>query len=434
MEQALQDSEALFRTLAENSPAAIFIYQDECFRYVNQIAEDLIGYSAAELTSMYFFDVVHPDYREMVKERGLARQRGEKVPIHYEFKVIRADGTERWVDFAAGMINYRGKPAGLGTAYDITDRKQAEAALKESEEHLRQTQKLEALGQLASGIAHDFNNILAIIIGHATLLKQGKQPPDKVTHSLDTIEKTSQRGADLVKQLLTLSRKAEPVTASINFGEIVNEVVHLLAETFPKTIEVETALDAEPLIVMADASQINQVLMNLCLNARDAMPQGGLLHITIQRASGQQVRKHHADASGDFYAELRVTDTGIGMDKATIERIFEPFYTTKELGRGTGLGLTTVHSIIRNHNGFINVESQPGRGTTFIIYLPLPASLSATKPTISAEMPAFERGNETILLIEDEKMHRRTNDRRPGFAGLQGDRCNRWPDGRRRVR
>jgi len=115
------------------------------------------------------------------------------------------------------------------------------------------------------------------------------------------------------------------------------------------------------------------------------------------------VRKHHADAGSDAYAELRVTDTGIGMDKATIERIFEPFYTTKELGRGTGLGLTTVHSIIRNHNGFINVESQPGRGTTFIIYLPLPASLSATKPTISAEMPAFERGNETILLIEDEK-------------------------------
>jgi len=403
MEQALQDSEALFRTLAENSPAAIFIYQDEYFRYVNQIAEDLIGYSAAELTSMHFFDVVHPDYREMVKERGLARQRGEKVPIHYEFKVIRADGTERWVDFAAGMINYRGKPAGLGTAYDITDRKRAEAALKESEEHLRQTQKLEALGQLASGIAHDFNNILAIIIGHATLLRQGKQPPDKVMHSLDTIEKTSQRGADLVKQLLTLSRKAEPVTAPINLGDMVEEVVHLLTETFPKTIEIETALDAEPLIVMADASQINQVLMNLCLNARDAMPQGGLLHITIQRASARQVRKHNADASGDFYAELRVTDTGIGMDKATIERIFEPFYTTKELGRGTGLGLTTVHSIVRNHNGFINVESQPGRGTTFIIYLPIPASLSATKPTISAEMPAFERGNETILLIEDEE-------------------------------
>jgi len=401
-ETKLLDSEETYRNLFQNAQVGLFrtrISDGKILESNDQLAEMFGYHNREDFIAEYFTanNYVDPGTREVmlaeIKQKGFIR--------NFEARFYRKDRSIFWAKYSARVFPEKGWIEGV--AEDITERKRMEAALKESEEHLRQTQKLEALGQLASGIAHDFNNILAIIIGHATLLKQGKQPPDRITHSLDTIEKTSQRGADLVKQLLTLSRKAEPVTAPINFGEIVNEVVHLLAETFPKTIEVETDLDAEPLIVMADASQINQVLMNLCLNARDAMPQGGRLRVTAHRVTGQQVRRHHADAGGDAYAELRVTDTGIGMDKATLERIFEPFYTTKELGRGTGLGLTTVHSIIRNHNGLISVESQPGKGTTFIIYLPLPASLSATKPTISAEMPVFERGHETILLIEDEE-------------------------------
>ncbi|MFH1213598.1 MAG: PAS domain S-box protein [Candidatus Neomarinimicrobiota bacterium] len=403
-EKALEESETLFRTLAENSPAAVFIYQDEYFVYVNKVTENLIGHSAVEMYQTRFWDVVHPDFRELVHERGLARQRGEQIPIHYEFKILHANGTERWVDFAGGRILYKDKPAAIGFAYDITDRKQAEEALKKSEEQLRQTQKLEALGQLASGIAHDFNNILAIIMGHATLLKMGQLDPDRHQHSIDTIEKTSQRAADLVKQLLTLARRNEPLIGPLDLNELLADTTKMLSETFPKVITFQTEIQPSLPFILADESQINQVIMNLCVNARDAMPQGGILMVAARRVSGAMLRQRQTDALAAQYIEICVGDTGIGMDQATLDRIFEPFFTTKGPGKGTGLGLATVHGIVTNHHGFIEVESKPGAGTKISVFLPTPKSSEKTDSAEAEEFQELMGGDETILIIEDEEL------------------------------
>ncbi|HDP68166.1 MAG TPA: PAS domain S-box protein, partial [Candidatus Marinimicrobia bacterium] len=332
----------------------------------------------------------------------------EGIAYDEEVEIITAKGKRLWVRTTGeALIDDSGKIVKIqGSFQDITERKQMEANLKASEEQLRQTQKMEALGQLASGIAHDFNNILSIILGHASLLKMSQRTPEKVQHSIATIEKAGQRGADLVKQLLTLARKNEPETKSLNLGDIIADTVKLLQETFPKTITFQTDIESDLPLVMADASQIHQVLMNLSLNARDAMPKGGTLSFNASREAGQELRQRHPNAIAREYVKLCISDSGVGMDKATVERVFEPFYTTKEQGRGTGLGLATVHGIIRNHNGFVEVESEPAAGTTFRIYLPVPVTqetLDATTAENGAATPTSASGSETILLIEDEE-------------------------------
>lgn len=332
----------------------------------------------------------------------------EGIAYDEEVEIITAKGKRLWVRTTGeALIDDSGKIVKIqGSFQDITERKQMEANLKASEEQLRQTQKMEALGQLASGIAHDFNNILSIILGHASLLKMSQRTPEKVQHSIATIEKAGQRGADLIKQLLTLARKNEPETKPLNLGDIIADTVKLPQETFPKTITFQTDIESDLPLVMADASQIHQVLMNLSVNARDAMPKGGTLSFNASREAGQELRQRHPNAIAREYVKLCISDSGVGMDKATVERVFEPFYTTKEQGRGTGLGLATVHGIIRNHNGFVEVESEPAAGTTFRIYLPVPVTqetLDATTAENGAATPTSTSGSETILLIEDEE-------------------------------
>jgi signal transduction histidine kinase len=240
------------------------------------------------------------------------------------------------------------------------------------EEQLRQSQRLESMGVLAAGVAHDLNNLLNIIQGYASILGPGATSQE-IGESVDAITETTKRGAALVEQLLTLSRKAESKIASTNVNTLIQRMGELIKGTFPKNVEAGLDLFPELPAIMADANQITQVLLNLCVNARDAMPDGGKLTLKTWVISGKELEVRGELRSEDYVA-IEVIDTGTGMDESVQRKIFEPFFTTKEIGHGTGLGLAVAYGIVKSHNGFIEVESQPMRGTTFRLYFPAVSS------------------------------------------------------------
>ena len=649
-EKALRDSELKFRTLAQTNAAAIFIIQGNNFKYVNPALELISGYPVEELMTMNFWDLVHPEFRELVKERGLARQRGEKVPSRYEFKIITKNGETRWVDTTAGVLDYEGEPATIAAAIEITNRKQAETALLESEEKFRaisntavdailvmddngrisywnpsaermfgykneeatgkelhlflapqryyeaysegfkkfretgqgpaigntsefyavrkdgtevpievstsaiqvkgkwhsvgvvrditeriiaeralkeseqnyralfeeskdviyistpegkfldinpagielfrypskeeflqidiahdlyispvdrekfqqvltrqgyvkdyevvfrrkdgehvtvlltttivrdehreivayrgimkditerkkleeqllQSQKMEAIGQLAGGIAHDFNNILTAIIGFATLLKTETSKDDTLRAYVTPILNSAERAANLTQALLAFSRRQIISPKPVDLNEIIQGMERLLSRVIGEDIELSTVLTDRDLIVMADSGQIEQVLMNLATNSRDAMPDGGKLTISTKLVEfDTDAIKAHGFGRLGTYALVSVEDTGHGMDEKTRERIFEPFFTTKDVGKGTGLGLSMVYGIIRQHDGYINLHSEQGRGAIFNIYLPL---IKSEVEETNIEEPLVLRGGaETVLVAEDDE-------------------------------
>jgi len=649
-EQALRESEIKFRTVAQTAPAAIVIYQNEHFCYVNPAAEAITGYTQQELLAMKFWDVVHPSYRAFVKERGLARLRGEQVPSRYEFKIVTKKGEERWLDFAASTISYQNAPAAMGIALDITERKQAEEALHKSEkqlrnlfdhasvgiyqstlagewitanntlahilgyssaeelitscsikdiywntqqreelisqyepsgtianieiqwkkkdgtpvwvqlsahaikdaqgktmylegfvlditerkktqealerqrsffqslfenspaaivvlakddvvlnankafqemfgyslneiqgqslhefivseeyreeatylsktsqmgqvvqkesvrkrkdgtmvpvnitgypiiidnevvgvygmyidisdrlkleEHLREVQKMESIGTLAGGIAHDFNNILGIIMGYTSILERKGENLERFKQSVEAIRKATQRGTSLVRQLLTFARKTSSTTESVNINTLVEELAKMLSSTFPKTISIELNLSSYISFIIADPNQLHQALLNLCVNARDAMPNGGTLTLHTSTVSGTNLQTQFPDAQDRTFVCVRVSDTGVGIEPQNLKRIFEPFFTTKEHGKGTGLGLAVVYGVVQSHRGFVDVTSEVGKGTTFSIYLPTPETSPVLPPEHQKEEQQIQGGTETILIVEDEDVLR----------------------------
>jgi len=244
---------------------------------------------------------------------------------------------------------------------------------KKLEEQLLQAQKMESIGTLAGGIAHDFNNILNIIKGYAAVLGEEFSENRKAEENLRVIDEAVERGAAMVRQLLTIARKTATHLAPANINEQISEVVKLIKETFPKTVTVSLELDPNVPPVTVDAGQIGQVLLNLCVNARDAMPAGGSLIIRTNRVEGKTARDRHREADAATYVSVEVSDTGKGIDESIRDRIFEPFFTTKKPGEGTGLGLAIVYSIVKSHKGFVDIDTESGRGTTFRFYLPVDA-------------------------------------------------------------
>ncbi len=398
VEEALRDSEAKFRALTETSLAAIVVYREKIL-YVNPATEVLTGYSKDEMQEMALWEIVHPEFGEIVRKRALARLAGEQQPQHYEYRIVRKDGEERWVDFSAKVFHYGGREAGLGIFNDITDRRSAELERERLQEQLRQAQKMEAIGSLAGGIAHDFNNILTAILGYGHLIKR-HVVDDKGVRYVDEIIAASERAASLTQSLLTFSRKREINLRPVNINDVVRKIENLLARIIGEEIELKTMLaNDEELTVLADSVQIEQVLMNLATNARDAMPDGGVLSIRTERVA-YGVTVPGIPVPPGNYTLIRISDSGAGMDKETMERIFEPFFTTKEPGKGTGLGLAIVHGIVKQHKGEICVRSEPGRGTTFEIYLNHLDKKSATAPP--PVLNTFQGGKETILIAEDD--------------------------------
>ncbi len=299
--------------------------------------------------------------------------------------------------------NASSKPDPLGDRQYVSQHLSEEKLRRQSQEQLLQSQRLEALGTLVGGIAHDFNNILNVISGHVSLMERWRESPERFMKSFEAVKKATERGAGTAKQLLTFARKVEVVTESVRMEEVIDELVVFLKGTFPEKIVFRVEIGPDIPAISADSNQIHQALLNLCLNARDAIPNSGTINIVVKNVGPGILKGHSREAEAGRYVQVAVSDTGSGMDSETLSHIFEPFFTTKANGRGTGLGLSVVFGIMKAHNGFIDVESKAGMGTSFSLYfpaLPQPAEVPPRKK-VRTEIPKGH--GELILVIEDEE-------------------------------
>jgi two-component system cell cycle sensor histidine kinase/response regulator CckA len=404
-EEAIRESEARYRELFDSISDFIFTHDLEGrLLSVNPATVVGLGYSDQELIGRSISDFLRPensraffeDYLPEVKRRG-----------HYRGVIVfrSQDGSERYFEYNNTLVQREGiEDYVSGVGRDITERVLAERELRELEERLSHSQKMEAIGTLASGIAHDFNNILQAITGYVEIMLDRRETPSSNREHLEKIDLAAQQASELVRRLLTFGRKAEAERRPVSLNESIQQTVKLLERTIPKMIRLETRLAADLKNVDADPRQIEQVLMNLGVNAGDAMPDGGRLIIeTANVRLDEAYSRTHPDVAPGDYVRLQVTDTGLGMDDETRGHIFEPFFTTKGVGEGTGLGLSTVYGIVTGHGGSIACRSRPGRGTTFRIHLPAvdaPLAASAVDPGVRVQA---EPGRETILLVDDER-------------------------------
>lgn len=327
------------------------------------------------------------------------------VPVTRSGVLRRIDGTIFPVEMRIGLLEIGGSPLVMGLARDISERQDAEAERAKLADQLLQSQKMEAIGLLAGGIAHDFNNMLMVISGWGELLQAKVSHDEQLQHYVKQILLSSQKSADLVRRLLVFSRKQVINLRKTDLNTLVKEIEKLLCRVIGEDILLSLQLHHEPLPVILDPGQIEQVLMNLCTNARDAMPNGGVLSIStsVVQLNRDDIGTDSPEKPGR-YALISVSDAGTGMPKEVQDRIFEPFYTTKELGKGTGLGLSIVHGIVKQHNGMINVYSEPNNGTTFRIYLLLSDEVELKA---QEQVVAPRKGTETILVAEDNQDVRR---------------------------
>lgn len=404
-EKAARESEIRFAALVQHSSDAISILdRDGTLVYTSPAIKSIFGYDASDLFGARLREIIHPDDRRRALD-VMAEIRNEPAKSRsLEARVQRRDGT--WIYVESVLTNLSHEPTVAGVVInsrDVTERKQAEEALRESEAKLRQAQKMEAIGQLAGGVAHDFNNLLAVIIGYADMVLRRIPPEDERTHKqIQEIKKAGDRAKALTSQLLAFSRKQVMQPKVLDLNTVINDLDKMLRRLIGEHIEMVTELQPELGNVKADPGQIEQVLLNLAVNARDAMPEGGKITIRTENVRSDDVSApSHSPLEAGCYVVITVNDTGCGMSEELQSRIFEPFFTTKQKGKGTGLGLSTVYGIVQQSGGHLQVTSQIGRGTTFKIYFPRVDEAASTLAPATANTAKL-KGTETVLLVEDE--------------------------------
>jgi PAS domain S-box-containing protein len=392
-EAALRESEEKYRLLVENANDAIFIIQDGRVTFPNPKAAALSREMSIDIDRTPFFDYIHAEDKDNVLQWYKRRLKNEDVPQTCSFKLVNPDNNQMWVELNAVLIHWEKKIAALNFLRDIT-------AQKKLERQFQQSQRMESIGTLAGGIAHDFNNLLMGIQGNASVMLLEVKPEEPLYEQVKSIERCVKSGAHLTKQLLGFARGGKYVVKPTYLNDVLSRTAEIFGRT-RREINIHNRYRKKISMVNVDVGQIEQVLLNLYVNAWQAMPNGGDLYLETDNVvldDAYARRKPYALKPGN-YVKISVTDNGTGMDKATQQRIFEPFFSTKDVGKGTGLGLASAYGIVKNHGGIINCYSELGRGSTFNIYLPAMEAEPAEE-----ELPAEEsvQGSGTVLLVDDE--------------------------------
>jgi PAS domain S-box-containing protein len=409
-EEALHETERIMSTLLSNLPGMAYRCRNDInwtMEFVSQGSVSLTGFEPDQLTGnaeISYGDLIYPEDRELVWQ-GVQAAVAAREPFELIYRIKVADGSIKWVwEQGRGIFRGDGAMASIeGFITDISKRKRAEEEMIALQQQLRQSQKMEAVGRLAGGIAHDFNNLLTVIRGYGELALMDLNPDSPLRQSIEVISRAANRATELTRQLLAFSRRQVLDLKVTNLNELIRNLDQMLHRIIGEDIEVRTELAEGLGSVKVDAGQIEQVILNLAVNARDAMPSGGRISISTASVELDGVYgRAHAGMKSGKWVMLSVSDTGHGMPPEVRERIFEPFFTTKEKGKGTGLGLSTVFGIVKQSDGFIWCYSEPGLGTTFKIYLPYVNGTAQNIETSAQSSAKTSRGDETILVVEDD--------------------------------
>ena len=396
--EALETSERRFRDIADHAQEWIWeVDAQGKYTYSSQVVEGILGYTPDEIRQKHFYDLFHPDDQASLKAAALAAFALKQPFLEFLNRNVHKDGRTVWLTTSGlPLLDEKGSLVGYrGVDTDITERKRLEA-------QFQQAQKMESVGQLAGGIAHDFNNILAAMMMNLSLLDSDPNLTAAMGESVQELTHEAKRAANLTRQLLLFSRRQIAQRKVLDLNEVLDNLLKMLRRLLGEHIELLPRAGNTPLWIEADPGMMEQVVMNLCVNARDAMPKGGRLVLKTQRADVDEPHaQRHAEARPGGFALLAVEDQGCGMDERTLARIFEPFFTTKDVGKGTGLGLATVYGIVKQHGGWVEVETLLGRGTVFRVYLPL-VNKTVASPAAEPGPEQLVGGSETILLVEDE--------------------------------
>jgi PAS domain S-box-containing protein len=404
--EMLREGEERFRNAFDEASIGMSLQGlDGQFLRVNRALCEMVGYTEPELLARTYRDITHPEDRgaEIASDRQLLA--GEIRSYGREKRYVHKLGRVVWVLLSVSLVRSRdAAPAYfIAQCQNITTRKEAEESRARLEHELRQSHKMEAIGRLAGGVAHDFNNLLTVILGRAQMLLHHMEPGSRLYRNVNLIAGTAERAAALTQRLLAFSRQQMLQPRVLNLNAVVTGIEKMLRRLLGEDIELVTALASDLSTVKADPGQLEQIIMNLAVNARDAMPQGGRLILETANADlDDEYAREHPSVLPGRYVMLAVSDTGIGMDEETRSRVFEPFFTTKDPGKGTGLGLATVFGIVKQSGGNICVYSEPGHGTTFKVYLPQAAAVPVEAIGLSQSPETVVGGSESILLVEDE--------------------------------
>jgi len=399
----LKESEEKYRRLVENANDAIFIVQDEVVKFPNPKAEEMIGYCAEELAKISFVDLIHPENKDMVADRHKGILNGEELPSTYSFRIINRTGEELWGQINTVLITWEGRPATLNLLRDITQQKRLES-------QLQRAQKMETIGTLAGGVAHDLNNILSGLVSYPELILLEIPEDSPLRQSLLTIQKSGEKATAVVQDLLTLARRGVTVAEVVNLNLIISEYMkspeYKKLISFHPNVQARTNLEADLLNILGSPAHLSKTVMNLVSNAAEAISEGGIISISTQNRYIDKPIGGYAHVEEGDYAMLTVSDAGVGISPTDMERIFEPFYSKKVMGRsGTGLGMAVVWGTVKDHRGYIDVQSTEGKGTTFCLYFPVTRKeLAKDKSLLSIE--DYMGKGESVLVVDDVQEQR----------------------------